>query len=1518
MKTVRQENQLTHDGSQSRSEQQQLESRAKRVSSNFNRPRSSSQVGMLDPRQQSATDTDFDKVNRRLEEFVGYFVKEFEVKLYAYHMILEGEVKKSGKFSDTFSGKIGQGVGGAVGGLVGLLLGSPVSGAKLGAKAGEEGGKKLGSKIGDKQHKKKITNLLGLVDLSQKDKANFRIGLVEAGFDVFQSFEMQFMRVTTDQGPKKAIQQLAKDATNRAINYIEKKGASITEGVIFGKSKREGVSSISPGFEIKYEYLSNKKIWSTTNLYDKVGILVTQKNKPFYHKKKSGSDTGKYGYRRLLISENWDKLKGDYEPDNIVESKSMQFTDYSYILDQKALEQKVKSILWKINSNDKDLEEDRIKKILEEVRDSVIEEVNALKRQSHQYAEDRKILVNIEANLKNVKIDEYLRKFKQDFEEVKQGQQKIVKSIEIGQEENRENFNQLSQKQDIHHDNNKREHKKTQEGVEEVVEVVKDNNKKINEIHEVVVTQKSKQTKEIIWFDVKDPVELFTGREEELDNLHIVLGRSQGRNNPTVISQMTSISGLGGVGKSELARRYAQKYSSNYDGNVIWINAENRGTLESSFLNLAQDNRLGISIEDISGKPKTIESIVKEIYEFFAKRRSLFIFNNAENDNNLKKFLQLCKLRPDASKPYILITSRNREWEKGIEVINLSELKLKDAIEFVKKGLNIGDESQGREIKALVEKLQCFPLAIQQAIAYIEDQRVTGEFSINNYLEKYEKKTKDLLNSDVFGGIDNDYAKTTFTTWQITIDRIKNNKEDGELASKILDVIAYLAPENINREMFLSLAEGDEERLKSAVRLLIKYSMVNGEQKQSVLSIHRLVQEVTRLELKEQNREKDILGKALELISAESTYHVASVWKYVSKYGRLIENFDQELDHTYGYSSATILHLLAENGDHEAIENILKHALNIKNIINAEDKYKRTPLYIAAENGYVNVVELLASKGAKINTKSTIAYASLSTRMASGWTPLHVAAFNGYLKVVELLINKDKALLDIKDSLDRTPLVLAVNAGRLDIARFINPNDDVSLLHIAVQHNGLETVKGLVEKNVSIINSKLGDWIPLHLAAFSGDLSIVKFLIKKIKEQNIEKKDGINHPSNDGFTPLHAASSNGHLEVVKLLISEGANFQAVNKEGWTLLHAAAQNGCLSVVEYLIDEKEFDVNICDGKNDTPLHTAAFHGKLNVVKFLLGEKIKKKADIDFVDTLGATPLLSATLNNNREIIKFLLEEGAKVIDVTDDKTLVGKLQLSVLHVAAMYDDSEMIEYLIDKKGIDKDIGKDISLTPLYVAAFFGSSKAIDCLIKKKSSVDVYVQVSKVKTVFDSVKEDIGLKIPSIGRIVNGLMRAVSYIGDNIQLTANFIYKIRGYPENKLLSRQINNLETYVNRRKDQSSSLPMDAIFFTGEGIHQEEQTLTANECLPGPSHRKKRNAESECLFTWEDVDEFNEDKDEIRDLSKIKIDSEKFIRYLENTLEEKHSQLIQLARSKKPDTFLNGTSVVKGISSVLEL
>ena len=128
-------------------------------------------------------------------------------------------------------------------------------------------------------------------------------------------------------------------------------------------------------------------------------------------------------------------------------------------------------------------------------------------------------------------------------------------------------------------------------------------------------------------------------------------------------------------------------------------------------------------------------------------------------------------------------------------------------------------EDQG--IQTLVEKFQMFPLAIQQAVAYIAEQSRKIDFSVNNYLQEYEEKTKELLHSVLFRRIDNKHKETTFMTCQVTVDKRNSNGQCEQLALKIFDIIALFASDNIERKMLLLFAEGDEGKLKSSVPLFI-------------------------------------------------------------------------------------------------------------------------------------------------------------------------------------------------------------------------------------------------------------------------------------------------------------------------------------------------------------------------------------------------------------------------------------------------------------------------------------------------------------------------------------------------------------------------------------------------------------------------------------------------------------------------------------------------------------------------
>jgi ankyrin repeat protein len=275
-------------------------------------------------------------------------------------------------------------------------------------------------------------------------------------------------------------------------------------------------------------------------------------------------------------------------------------------------------------------------------------------------------------------------------------------------------------------------------------------------------------------------------------------------------------------------------------------------------------------------------------------------------------------------------------------------------------------------------------------------------------------------------------------------------------------------------------------------------------------------------------------------------------------------------------------------------------------------------------------------------------------------------------------------------------------------------------------------------------------------------------------------------------------------------------------------------------------KSIHVNITDKKGDTPLHTAAFHGKLDVVKFLLD----REANINAVNILGGSPLLSAALCNNREVFKFLLHKGATVIDTTDNKTLIGRLKLSVLHIAAAYDEEKIIEDLI-VKGVDKDIGRDVSLTPLHVAALFGSSEAIKYLIESGADTKACVKFSKIINALKDAEGDNVLRVSSMHGVVKKFISFFSYFTSHIKLTPGLICEmfncsdkdLFGERQKGLLSKivkwifnldlvrkQVDSLKILVDERKNPGLNRPMDAVLLTGEGVGINDRNGGGNTVL----------------------------------------------------------------------------------------
>ena len=102
----------------------------------------------------------------------------------------------------------------------------------------------------------------------------------------------------------------------------------------------------------------------------------------------------------------------------------------------------------------------------------------------------------------------------------------------------------------------------------------------------------------------------FTGREDILHQLHNLL-RS---NTPEAMTQPQAISGLGGIGKTQIVSEYAHRYRSEYQV-ILWVNCSFREELVADFvaiaglLNLPEKNIQNLPEKNIQNQSVAINAV---------------------------------------------------------------------------------------------------------------------------------------------------------------------------------------------------------------------------------------------------------------------------------------------------------------------------------------------------------------------------------------------------------------------------------------------------------------------------------------------------------------------------------------------------------------------------------------------------------------------------------------------------------------------------------------------------------------------------------------------------------------------------------------------------------------------------------------------------------------------------------------------------------------------------------------------
>lgn len=334
-------------------------------------------------------------------------------------------------------------------------------------------------------------------------------------------------------------------------------------------------------------------------------------------------------------------------------------------------------------------------------------------------------------------------------------------------------------------------------------------------------------------FEVPRPADSrpFAGRDDELDWIHRALHANVG---VAAITQTRAIAGLGGVGKSRLAREYALRHRDDYDV-VWWVRAEAGATRDADFGALAR--HLGVVGDD--APPRDAVAATRAWLADHA--RWLLVFDNAEAPDEVLDML------PAAVDGHVLVTTRRTaEWEAVSPAMRLDVLKRPDSIALLVARSGDGDTASADE---LADALGDLPLALEQAAAYCLAKRV----SLVGYLQRFRERAPELLAE----GTPVDYPATVATAWSLAFDELRS---DAPGAANLLALCSLLAPDGIPRDLFRSAPAdwpvvgrlADRVSMDSAVAALVRYSLAEATDR--TITVHRLVQQVTRHRLQPAQR----------------------------------------------------------------------------------------------------------------------------------------------------------------------------------------------------------------------------------------------------------------------------------------------------------------------------------------------------------------------------------------------------------------------------------------------------------------------------------------------------------------------------------------------------------------------------------------------------------------------------------------------------------------------------------------
>ncbi|MFV2019936.1 tetratricopeptide repeat protein [Micromonospora sp. LOL_023] len=324
----------------------------------------------------------------------------------------------------------------------------------------------------------------------------------------------------------------------------------------------------------------------------------------------------------------------------------------------------------------------------------------------------------------------------------------------------------------------------------------------------------------------------------------VVLARAAKAGRTAVLTQV--LSGMGGVGKTQLAAEFARRLERGREVDVVvWVTASSRDAIVARYAEAAR--AVGAALAGDGDDEAAASRFVSWLER--TSKRWLVVLDNLDSPGDAADWWP-----PNNRNGRTVVTTRRRDPvldTDGRVLVDVDVFSLGDAVAYLRDAIGAGNDRDD-DLTALAAELGCLPLALAQAAAFIRDRGIDPA-GYRTRLADRRKKLADLVPPD--DALPDGHRATVAVTWSLSIDVADGHPPAG-LARYVLNLAAVLDPNGIPEAVFTTGAavvyladrSGREvavDEVRDALRNLHRLSLFTHDPQSGLVRVHALVQRVT-------------------------------------------------------------------------------------------------------------------------------------------------------------------------------------------------------------------------------------------------------------------------------------------------------------------------------------------------------------------------------------------------------------------------------------------------------------------------------------------------------------------------------------------------------------------------------------------------------------------------------------------------------------------------------------------------